>query len=257
MDHSALLRLFAVEAEPLSNVLVPHAADDGANHSRLRVFRTSGSEHLVSVVTVEMKEKDGAERVIESWPGKYLRVPAAELDALVAASAGCAGVDETDPPELVDAIAHLQAGELAAAYGAALPFVAEDSERLYCDANRICAIACSNSNQWAQALTYWQALFSKEETAHNALQVATSAVMANELEQGNTWIEKAHAINASSREMPSPSIITNMLTALTQAGQHAAAVPYLEQLRGFYIQLCVTDPTFLFGHRLPLFHVFL
>jgi hypothetical protein len=257
VDQAALLHLLSSSSESLSRVLVQEPDAQSRHFSRIRVYRSDGSDPLVSVVTVEIREKEGRERVIESWPGMYLRVPAAELHELLATPADSATPAAADPPELADAIDRLQGGDLQGAYEEALPFVGAAEERLYCDANRICAIVCSQSAQWPQALVYWQALFSKEATAHNALQVATTSVMTQDLEQAAEWIEKAHTINKSSRELPSSTIITNMLSALTAANQHAAALPYLEELKSFYTHLHVTDPTFLFGHRMPLFHVFL
>jgi hypothetical protein len=53
------------------------------------------------------------------------------------------------------------------------------------------------------------------------------------------------------------TIETNFVTALTQAGQMQAAMPYLEQIRKFYVEFGVTDPTVLHMNRFPPFHVFL
>lgn len=251
VDQAAFVDLLTAPSGGLSRYLFPETDEQCAHFSRLRIFRCRDSDPLVSIVTVERKGADGEERVLPCFPGKYFYVPQAELDALVA------GTKTSDPPELACAIDRVQAGDFDAAYQAALPFVGAAEQPLYCDANRICAIACSQSGQWPQALAYWKALFEREASAHNALQVATSAVMTGDTGQGAAWIERAHAINATSREMPGVGIITNMLSALTAAQQHGAAMPYLEQLRDIYSSLHVTDPTFLFGHRMPLFHVFL
>ena len=249
-----LLRVFSERGQTLAHILHVEADEASTQFARLRVYRLAGNEQLVSIVNVEVKGKEGAEKIVESWPGKYLYVPTPELDQLLATTAGTA---EVDPPELAEAIERLQAGDAEAAFQAALPFIAADEQCLYCDANRICALACSQLERWTQALAYWQALFSKEATAHNALQVATSAVMANEPAHGAAWAETAHTINKSSREMPSISIITGMLSALSRAGLHGNAMPFLEELKSIYTQLQVTDPTVLFAHRMPLFHVFL
>lgn len=257
IDQATLLHFLGSSSESVSKLLGPEPDANSTHYSRIRVYRSNGSDPLVSIVTVEIREKEARERVIESWPGMYLRVPAAELNELLAAPADNAAYADADPPELVNAIDCLQAGDLQAAYEGALPHIGAANARLYCDANRICAIVCSQTAQWTQALSYWQALFLKEATAHNALQVASSSVMVSDLAQAGVWVEKAHAINKSSRELPSSTIITTMLSALTAAHQHAAALPYLEELKGFYTHLHVTDPTFLFGHRMPLFHVFL
>lgn len=251
VDQTTFVELLSAPSGSLSGYLVPETDDKSVRFSRLRIFRCRDCEPLASIVTVERKEAGRPERVLPCFPGKYLYVPQAELDALVA------GTGMSDPSELVQAIDCLQAGEFDAAYQAALPFVAAAEQQLYCDANRICAIACSELKRWPQAMGYWKALFAREASAHNALQVATSAAMMHDTEQGGVWIEQSQAINATSREMPSVGIITNMLTALTTSGQHGAAMPYLEQLRDIYSSLQVTDPTFLFGHRMPLFHVFL
>lgn len=138
-------------------------------------------------------------------------------------------IEEADPPELAAAIGHLQAGEYQAAYEGALPFVSANGNRLYCDANRICAIVCSESRQWTKAAAYWQALFAGEASAHNALQVATSTVMADMVEQGLAWAERARALNAVSREMPDVAILASMLSALATANQLEAAFPHLDE----------------------------
>lgn len=257
VGHDALLPLLSASSGTLSSMLIPEADEACRQFSRLRVYPGTGSDSHVSILSVDMKGDGGQERVVECWPGKYLRVPKAELDELLAGSPARTALEEADPPELAAAISHLQAGDYQRAYAEALPFVSANDNRLYCDANRLCAIACSESRQWTKAAAYWQALFAGEATAHNALQVATSTVMADMVEQGLAWAERARALNALSYEMPEVAILTNMLSALTTAGHLEAAFPLLEQLKDWYAQLHVTDPTFLFGHRLPLFHVFL
>lgn len=139
---------------------------------------------------------------------------------------------EPGPPELATAVSHLRAGKYLAAYKQALPFVSANGNRLYCDANRLCAIACSEARQWTKAAAYWQALFAGEATAHNALQIATSAVMANKVEQGLAWAERARALNAVLHEMPEVVILTNMLSALRAANHMDAAFPLLAWLDG-------------------------
>lgn len=257
VGQPALAALMTESSARLADVLVPESDEASRNFSRLRVYCCPGDEAFVSFVIVEIKGEHGHERVVESWPGKYLRVPRPELDALLGSMSPAAGVEQAAPPELAGAVGRLQAGEYQAAYEEALPFVASKDNRLYCDANRICAIVCSENGQWPKAAAYWQALFAGESSAHNALQLASSSVMAGQVAQGLEWAARARALNAASQEMPGIAILTNMLTALTRANQLHAAMPLLEQLRDSYAHLHVTDPTFLFGHRMPLFHVFL
>lgn len=259
VGQSALLDLIHAPSGALSDILVDEPDQGIGKYARLRVYCRGMEDALVSVVTVEIKGEHGDESVIESSPGTYLRVSVAELDELLAEAPASASADagEADPPELVDAIDRLQAGDLMAAYALALPFVGAGDRRLCCDANRICAMVCSQSGQWTEAVAYWKTLFAGEATAHNALQVATSLVMANETGEGLLWVERARTLNAVSQEMSGVAIITGILSALTAANQHGAALPFVAQLRDFYTQLRVTDPTFLFVRRLPLFHVFL
>ncbi|MGI4717183.1 MAG: hypothetical protein ACRYGO_23455 [Janthinobacterium lividum] len=257
VEQTALLDLLHARSGVLSDILAEETDQGVRKYARLRVYCRGADGALVSIVTVEIKGSDGDESVIESSPGSYLRVSAAELDELLAETPAGGDAGEADPPELVDAIDRLQAGDFQAAYALALPFVGAGDRRLHCDANRICAMVCSQSGRWTEALAYWKTLFAGESTAHNALQVATSLVMANETEEGLMWVERARTLNAVSQEMSGVAIITGILSALSAANQHGAALPFVAQLRDFYTQLRVTDPTFLFVRRMPLFHVFL
>lgn len=257
VEQADVHRLMSSPSHSLEDMLVVEADKLSKHYSRLRVYPCQGGENLVSIVTVEIDGKSGGQKVIESSPGNYLRVPVAELDELLKAAPASAGAEAQDPPELADAIERLHTGEFQAAFEEARPYVLADDERLSCDANRICAIACSHSGQWTQAVAYWLALFPKEPSAHNALQLATSTVMTGEVAQGLEWLERARALNKASQEMPDIAILTNMLSALTAANRADAALPLLEQVRDVYAHLHVTDPTFLFGHCVPLFHVFL
>lgn len=264
IDQPGLQRVLGSPSERLSDLLLPHAGPGTAPHAKLRVHGSTTSHALVSVVSVGMDNKGGRRRSIECSPGLYFYVPEAELAALAAGPrdagvtvAGAGVGAETDPPELSLAIEHMQAGRFQEACQEALPYLDAGDRQLYCDANRICAIACSNSRQWTQANAYWEALFAREASAHNALQVATSAIMAGAIAQAQEWIERARTMNASSQEMPAVTMLTNVISALTAAQQFEAALFYLGQLRDFYTALQVTDPTFLFAHRMPLFHIFL
>ncbi|WP_152594719.1 hypothetical protein [Massilia sp. BSC265] len=75
--------------------------------------------------------------------------------------------------------------------------------------------------------------------------------MADKVEQGLAWAERARALNAVSREMSAVTIITSLPTALTSSNHAEEALPFVEQLRDVYAHLHVTDLTFLYGHRLP------
>ena len=257
IDQPALIGMLTAPSGRLSDILVPDAGTGSAGYSALQVYRCRGADPLVSIVNLDTRGKEGRARPVACAPGLYLHVPEAELEALSAGTPAPAALGEADPPELLDAIAHVQAGRFQAACAEALPYVGAADLRLSSDANRICAIAYSEAKEWGEACAYWRALFAREATAHNALQIATSAIMAGQLAQGIHWGERACALNASLREVPAISIVTNLVSALTAAGQLEAALPYLDQIKAFYTELHVTDPTFLFVRQMPLFHVFL
>jgi hypothetical protein len=74
---------------------------------------------------------------------------------------------------------------------------------------------------------------------------------------GEEWIAWARQRNTTSREMPDLQIVTSFIPALTQSGQAARAMPYLEQMRALYTGLGCLDATLLFACRAPLFGAFL
>jgi hypothetical protein len=123
--------------------------------------------------------------------------------------------------------------------------------------SQACEPTRSRLERWETAFGFWHALCVDEPTAHNTLQAATSSVMARNLERGILLMERACTLNASSREVPGITLETSFLTALTQAGQMQAGMPYLERIKQIYVGLGKTDPTVLFLYRLPRFDVFL
>jgi hypothetical protein len=161
------------------------------------------------------------------------------------------------PPELATALEHLNADQYEAALDAAKPYTKADQASLRIDATRLSALACARLGLWAESLAFWHALFDEEGSAHNALQVATSSVMAGDVPRGVIWVAKSLEMNSASRELPGLLIQTNFVTALTQCGHMEAALPYLDEIKQTYASLGLTDPTFLYAQRVPFFSAFL
>ena len=65
------------------------------------------------------------------------------------------------------------------------------------------------------------------------------------------------AITPATREMPDSQIVTSYISALTQAGHPARAMPYLDELRTLYMRQGCTEATVLAARRIPLFGIFL
>lgn len=255
----------ALAAEPsrLFELLVPLARADAPDYARLELYRCRASDSFLSILNVRTHPGDGGRAEQKMSPVlDYLRLPGVDPDALLARwsqpIAGTTGDAEwPTPPELAPAVALLQAEAYAEAIAAASKHTQALQPAVRTDALRICGIAGSRLARWDDASGYWRALFDQETSAHNALQVATSSVMAGAPATGIEWAEKAMALNAKSAELPGLQIWTNLVTALGRAGQAQAAMPYLEKIRQVYADLGITDPTFLHLRRVPFFSAFL
>jgi hypothetical protein len=224
-----------------------------------------GGDPYISITNTAVVLKDGKIEETHKSVSDFLRLPGMDPDEVMricAASAPspseAAGVPELpDPPGLETAIEYLNAGQYEAALDSAAPYIKADQASLRIDATRLCALACSRLGRWPESTNFWHTLFDEERTAHNALQVATSSVMAGNVQRGATWVAKSLEMNAVSHELPGLLIQTNFVTALSQCGQMKDALPYLDEIKQVYANVRLTDPTFLYAQRMPLFSAFL
>ncbi|MCT7318800.1 hypothetical protein N5I87_22490 [Ralstonia sp. CHL-2022] len=163
--------------------------------------------------------------------------------------------DDTAPdiaPELAPALEAYQQGRHEAAIAAAAPYA-----NRHADANRLCALAYSDMRRYPEAFPYWLALFEREPSAHNALQLATTSVMCGELKRGKAWLMKFDEVNEQTHEMSSVTARTQFISSLTQSGHMAEALPYLVWLRDVYAHVRITDSHFLYMRGIPFFPSFL
>ncbi|RBC78822.1 hypothetical protein BRM99_11475, partial [Xanthomonas oryzae pv. oryzae] len=155
-------------------------------------------------------------------------------------------------PALQPALTAFQRSDHIEAYNAA-----QAQLHLGADAQRLCALSLSALDRYREAYPYWLALCALEPTAHNALQLATTSVMCNEIDRGAQWLLTFDDLNAQERST-SPAIArTSFLTALTRAGHGAHALPHLEWLREAYAGMSMTDSHFLYVRGLPFLEAFL
>lgn len=251
----------------LLGVLDPWSETVSLSHATVTIHRCRGADSYLSLSNVAATMEKGKVKETITPILVYLRLPGIdpeafiqELMSAVPASAEANGKEDDPTPiakELEASLDHLNADRFESALDGALPYAESDQPGLRTDANRLCGLACSRLERWEAAFGFWHALFDDEPTAHNALQAATSSVMAGNLERGTLWMKRACTLNASSREVPGITLETSFLTALTQAGQMQAAMPYLERIKQIYVGFGKTDPTVLFAHRLPRFDLFL
>ena len=262
---AAAVALLAEEPDGFFSVVESCPQPNPERYALLFVYRGRGDPYIsIKNVTVRV-DKEGKQHLSKELVIDYLRLPGIDPDAVlrhgaapIAAAAGTEGASQTlDPPELAEAIAHLEAERFDAALAQALPHVAARPDGLRIDAVRLCALCCARLGRWDESLRYWSMLFGEERSAHNALNVGTSFAMSGDPVHGRDWVARARALNLTSREMPDLQIVTNFITALTRSGHLEQALPYLDEVREVYVGLHNTDPSFLHTRHVPFFGVFL
>lgn len=257
--HVVVHRLETAPGELLS-ILGASVGPDASRYSAVTLYRTAG-EPFVSIDNVKVERDAKKEKKTTRPVIAYLRLPGMDAERIIeecsAPTAMDAGAAQADPPELAEAIDHLGAGRLEEALAGAMPHATATQDGLRIDAIRLCAMASARLGRWAESLRYWNALCDEEPSAFNALQTGCCCAMTGDTARGEEWIAWARERNAASREMPDPQIVTSFITALTQSGQAARAMPYLEQMRAIYTGLGCLDATSLLVRRAPLFGIFL
>ncbi|WP_229435165.1 hypothetical protein [Massilia sp. IC2-278] len=254
----------AADPSLLPSLLVP-LAPDAPDYAEVTLYRCRASDAYVSLVNVTSHPGDsGRPEKKQELLVDYLRLPGIDVDTLIRQLTQKQRIVAQDEdagrpvaPELAPALAFLQDGAHEQACTAAAARLSSDNPAVQADALRICALACSGLERWLDARYYWQALFDHEPSAHNALQAATTSVMAGATAQGVDWVEQAAALNLRSRELPMLQVWIGFVTALGRTGQERAALPYLEKIRQVYAELGTTDATVLYAQRIPFFGAFL
>ncbi|MBM2770936.1 hypothetical protein [Burkholderia anthina] len=187
-------------------------------------------------------------------PRDEAATPTPHHDANEAGEAGNANEPSAPDiaPELAPALTAFQAGRHEAAIAAAAPHV----ERL-ADAARLCALSYSAMKRYPEAFPCWLALFQHEPSAHNAVQLATTSVMCDEVARGEAWMEKAAEVNHDTHEQSDVAARVNFISALMQSGHMREALPHLAWVRDVYGHVRITDSTFLYMRGIPFFSSFL
>lgn len=167
---------------------------------------------------------------------------------------------QAEPEELQPAIAALQADEFEQALQLATPHALHADLTIRLDANRLCALALSRLERYADALTHWKVLVELEPEPHNFLQLASSAAVAGDLEMAEpAFHEAVHRAHAAETDGPSsmPGMHANYATALARGGRADLALRHVDVLRDWYMDLHITDSTFLYLRGMPFFSGFL
>ena len=167
-----------------------------------------------------------------------------------------AGHRET-PLELRCAEQAFEAQQYEAALEAARPYRDCPDLAVTAASARISALACVRLDRWEEAVSHFETLFVLESSVHNALQLATTCVMAGRTEDGEQWMQAAIDMNALHWELPPIQLYTLYITTLKQRGQVREALPYLDPMREIYEQLHITDPGYLSERGVPYFISFL
>jgi hypothetical protein len=212
------------------------------------------------------KVKASATNWLENWLvsdgdyraiARHLATPGREAAKATEGGAHLSAEAAPTPPELMPALAAMDAGQHQAALSLAQPFRQHPEAAVQADAIRLCAMALSRMARWPEAFETYHQLFALESTVFNALQLATTSVMAGELLRGQAWYDKTMALNHEGAEMPDARLCTAYLSALEQAGEFEATQPHLDWLAAGYQALRITDDHFLWSRGLPFFSEFL
>jgi hypothetical protein len=161
------------------------------------------------------------------------------------------------PPELLSAVEALEAEQYQLALDVAVPHISAERLSLRTDALRLAGLANARLERWGDSRQCWLSLYSESPSARHALEIATSSVMAGEVDIGEKWVAKAQELNTSDHTLRGLTIITGYLSALTRAGQMKLALPYLEQLKECYESSNTTDDHFLWSRGVPFFETFI
>lgn len=263
----------ALQASPGAILALMDAGHpDPSRFSELSLFACDGAgETYLSVSNVVRTVRDG--KVVESRSNivDLLRIPDQTASDLIA---DCGVVDDdhnvpnpsdadtcplsgSTPLPLRPAVDALQCGQFDTALALAANICYQPDRTLRTDANRVCALSCAQLQRWDEAANYFKELFALEGSVHNALQVATTCVMAGRLEDGELWIGTTIAMNQRNPEVSAMLIYTSYITALKNRGHLRQAMPYLEPVKEIYEQLHITDPTFLTLRGVPFLISFL
>jgi len=165
--------------------------------------------------------------------------------------------EKPTPRELRPAVEALEAGDFGKAIAMAEPYRKHSEIPVRMDALRLCALGKSRQKQWVEAYAAFHELFELEPNVHNAMELATTSVMAGELLRGEAWFKRAEELNVEFRDTPPPQLRTRFLSALEQANELAAAKPHVDWLAEGYRALAITDSHFVFTRGFPFFGVFL
>jgi len=207
------------------------------------------------------KVKSRRKAVVEAWHVSaasfdHLRQHLTSRTATSEPERSRRGVQPT-PVELQPALSAFEAGDYAACQTLALAQRMHPRSEVRADAHRMCALALSRMGNWSDAFNEFHHLFELEPTAHNALQLATTSVMAGELVRGHAWFERALEANGETGELPPAQARTEYLSALTAVSEYNVCMPHLEWLAQAYRSAGITDTHFLWTRGLPFFSVFL
>lgn len=223
-------------------------------------------QHVTSARSDEGKVKSHVADILKYWQVSredyahlmaYLHGPEDTAPEEKPGDSAVSAMDRPTPEALQPAVAAMQAGNSATALALAEGYRTHPDSNVRTDALNLCALSLSDLKRWAEAYDAFLQLYERVSTAHNALQLATTSVMAGQLLRGQAWFDRAETTNGQTHEMPSPRLRIAFLSALEQAGEFDACEPHLVWLRNCYSTITSTDSQILWSHGLPFFSEFL
>jgi hypothetical protein len=257
---AALRELESYPHQLLSALLAPPIRDSG-RYATVALYRLdSTGPAYMSVTNCEKIVRSGSEKLRRINVIRYLQISAEAADILEQHQKNKVDSDADlylPPPELRSAFTKLQLKEFDSALTAASPFLTSTDPELFRGASFIASTALAEVENWTEFLALSQKFYDRTNASKFALNVAIGFVMNDDLRSGQAWLAKAQTINESSIEMTDVEMLADFVNALTRRGLLAAAVPYLEELRGLYEMQEISDPALQHLRWMPSLEPFL
>ena len=148
----------------------------------------------------------------------------------------------------------LRANQLDSVVSAAEQLLLSASPSEVLEASKIMGQVCVNRRRYTEACAHFQRVLTHQDSADNWFNLATAAVLADELAQGEAAFERALELSVEQGTSAYPSIPYMRLyfcCALSEKGALDAALNQINILRRNYENAGSTDPQFLRQRGLP------
>jgi tetratricopeptide (TPR) repeat protein len=161
-------------------------------------------------------------------------------------------------PELEEAALLISEEKYQEAMELAKPFMGSDNEKTSCEAKHIVGLSNFHLGNFQLSKELFEAVAEKRDDTVSWFNLMTSAVLAGDAEKGEDAFKKSLEANEKSgrKQQPSqPMIVYYYACALNDAKMYDRSLEYLNSLKRIYMQLKITDDTFVYMRGVPYFRM--